>query len=70
MNVYQELFSLLTEDEVDVPLGQIAAKMLAIELAAGGVTPEHTEYVRNHHFDLISGLGPIQIVGITTNETV
>jgi len=35
----------LTEDDEDVPLGKIAARMLAVELAAGGVTDAHAQYV-------------------------
>jgi len=45
MDRSKELFCLLSDNETDVPLGKIAARMLAVELAAGGVTPEHTQYV-------------------------
>ena len=40
----------MSEDDVDVPLGKAAARMLGVELAAGGITPEHTDYVswRSH----------------------
>ena len=45
---FQELFYLLGENEVDVPLGKIAAKMLNVELAAGGVSEEHADYVSKY----------------------
>lgn len=38
MDRSKELFYLLSENETDVPMGKIAARMLAVELAAGGVT--------------------------------
>jgi hypothetical protein len=49
----QELFRLLTDDSVEVPLGKTAARMLAVELAAGGVSPEHTDYVSGHLSDTL-----------------
>ena len=36
---------MLDEQDEGVPSGKITSSSLAVELAAGGVTPEHTEYV-------------------------
>jgi hypothetical protein len=40
----QELFELL-QDETVLPIGNAPAETLAVELTAGGLTPEHTSYV-------------------------
>ena len=42
----QELFYLLDEKDDDVPDGMVTVKSLVVELMAGGVSPEHTQYVR------------------------
>lgn len=43
---HQELFGLLEDDDDDgVPLGRIGSNSLAVELTAGGLTQEHTDYV-------------------------
>jgi hypothetical protein len=42
---FQELFYLLDEQDVDVPTGKISAHSLGVELAAGGISSEHTAYV-------------------------
>ena len=42
--VLKELFELLTE-EGGAPVGNCPADVLAVELTAGGLTPEHTSYV-------------------------
>ncbi|XP_064652020.1 uncharacterized protein LOC135502839 isoform X2 [Lineus longissimus] len=41
----KELFYLLSDQDIDAPDGKITARSLAVELAAGGVSPEHTKYV-------------------------
>jgi len=41
---FQELFELL-QDETRMPSGSAPADILAVELTAGGLTPEHTDYV-------------------------
>ena len=46
--IIQELFWLLDDDNDEVPSGKITATSLALELAAGGVSPEHTQFVRKH----------------------
>ena len=43
--ILKELFYLLDEQDDDVPNGKIHARSLGVELAAGGVSHEHTEYV-------------------------
>jgi hypothetical protein len=40
----QELFSFLEDEEV-APRGGATADRLAVELTAGGLTPEHTRFV-------------------------
>lgn len=42
--ILQELFELL-QDESRMPSGRAPADILAVELTAGGLTPEHTNYV-------------------------
>ncbi|XP_052763049.1 uncharacterized protein LOC128205452 isoform X2 [Mya arenaria] len=44
MEKSKELFRLL-QDESQLPLGNCTADLLAVELTAGGLTPEHTSYV-------------------------
>ncbi|KAL4218128.1 hypothetical protein ACF0H5_022864 [Mactra antiquata] len=44
MDKSKELFELL-QDEDQVPAGNAPADILAVELTAGGLTPEHTSYV-------------------------
>ncbi|CAH1772232.1 unnamed protein product [Owenia fusiformis] len=41
----KELFYLLDEKDFDVPTGKVSARNLGIDLIAGGVSPENTEYV-------------------------
>ncbi|XP_060583539.1 uncharacterized protein LOC132739765 isoform X2 [Ruditapes philippinarum] len=44
MEKSKELFELL-QDETVLPIGNAPAETLAVELTAGGLTPEHTSYV-------------------------
>ncbi|XP_053381809.1 uncharacterized protein LOC123540018 [Mercenaria mercenaria] len=44
MEKSKELFELL-QDESQLPVGNAPAETLAVELTAGGLTPEHTNYV-------------------------
>ncbi|XP_052249404.1 uncharacterized protein LOC127857089 isoform X2 [Dreissena polymorpha] len=44
MEKSKELFQLL-QDETQMPVGNCPADILAVELTAGGLTPEHTNYV-------------------------
>ncbi|XP_023933387.1 uncharacterized protein LOC106167849 isoform X3 [Lingula anatina] len=47
MGKCKELFFLLDNQTAGMPDGRIDADTLAIELAAGGITPEHTQWVVN-----------------------
>lgn len=40
------MFYLLDEADGEVPSGKILARTLAVELTAGGVSADHTQYVR------------------------
>lgn len=42
--VFQELFELL-QDTSRMPVGSAPADILAVELTAGGLSPEHTNFV-------------------------
>ncbi|XP_074656117.1 uncharacterized protein LOC141909562 isoform X2 [Tubulanus polymorphus] len=43
----KELFFLLDQEDVEVAPGKVAARSLGVELAAGGLSSDHTKYVVN-----------------------
>ena len=46
---FQALFNLLDDDDFTAPSGKITANSLMVDLVAGGVTEEHTDFVSTQH---------------------